>query len=219
MNGPLGIDPAQCNCGPATKAVRQILSEWAATDWFEPAHSKANGDATNSFEDHHRRARALQPELFAEHLDITVQQGGWPEFIALCERVRTQQWDWKFAALKLLSFRHSEAHGWSLRADAGLPEYPPGPGDLFFRYGEVVIWNDLGPVLNLQGLNPTHAADANWYLGYARMDMIECIEWQLAEPGGHLDANPFWPLLRCYAAQHYPFSLAPGEVVLFNFMH
>jgi hypothetical protein len=226
MNGPLGVDPAQWSCGPATTAVRQILTEWAAIDWFEPAHTKANDDATSSFEEHHHRARAQQPELFAEHLDITVQQGGWPEFIALCERVRTQQWDWKFAALKLLSYWHSDAHGWSLSAEAGVRDvellargYAPGPGDLFFRYGEIVIWNDLGPILNLQGLDPIHAANANWYLSYARMDMIECIEWQLAEPGGHLDANPFLPLLRCYAAQHYPFSLAPGEVVLFGFMH
>jgi hypothetical protein len=49
------------------------------------------------------------------------------------------------------------------------------------------------------------------------MDVIECIEWQLAERDHRLESNPFVPLLRCYAAGFLPFALDPTTVVLFAF--
>lgn len=221
MKGPLGLDPSQCSCGPATPAVRQLLTEWAAIDWFEPASPTAASEASRAFQEHHRRARTQQPELFPDPLAITVQQGSWPELTELCERVRMQRWDWKFGALKQLSHRHSQAHGWSLGAEIEalqLPEYPQiGPGDLFFRFGPSVIWADFGPTLNLKHLDSTYAADALWYLSYARMDLIEATEWQLAERNANLDDNPFVPLLRCYTLGFYPFSLTRNQVLLFGF--
>ena len=57
-----------------------------------------------------------------------------------------------------------------------------------------------------------------WYGSYANMDVIEGIEWQLAEPGAALGDNPFVPRLRLYAAGFYPFSYGPREMVLFTFL-
>lgn len=128
-----------------------------------------------------------------------------------------QRWDWKYAALKQLSRRHSQAHGWKLANEIDHAGEPLGPCRLFLRWGTTVIWNDFGPKLDLEHLDKTHAADAHWYLSYGRMDMIECIEWQLAERSGQLDGNPFLPLVRCYALGFYPFSLTRSELVLFSF--
>jgi hypothetical protein len=200
--------------------VRRILTEWAAIDWFEPARATAVVEATRAFEEHHRRARLHEPELFPDKLELDVLRGGWPEFTQLCVRVRTQEWEWKFGALKKLSQRHSRTHGWSLSdAAPGLGEFrAPGPGDLFVRHGGLVFWNVFGIRLHHEGLlAPNHEADAYWYLGFATMDLIECIEWQLAEPGVQLDENPFVPLLHCYAAGLCPFSFGPSEVALFGF--
>ena len=86
------IDPAQCSCGHATAAVRQLLSEWNAIDWLEPPRADAAAKATSSFEQHQRLAHAHQPELFDPQIAITQQTGGWPEFSELCERVRMQRW-------------------------------------------------------------------------------------------------------------------------------
>lgn len=222
MRGTHSIDPARCSHGPATAAVQQVLSEWMAIDWFEPARAGADADATSSFEQHHRLARAHQPELFPEQLEVRTQLSGWAEFVELCARVRIQGWDWKFAALKQLSHRHSQARGWSLGKAlpvATAPGQVPDSGDLFFRFGESVIWNDLAPKLDLQRmLAPGEVEAAAWYLGYATMDLIECIEWQLAEQSDRLGENPFFPLVRCYALGIYPFSLGPAEIVLFGFV-
>lgn len=226
MRGTFGFDPAQCMYGAATAAVRQVLVEWAAIDWFVPPQRAVADEvaATRLFEEHHRRARAHQPELFPANLEIRLVRGGWAGFNDLCTSVRTSgEWDWKFSALKPLSYRHSQARGWSLKNEApdmaSLAQWKgPGPGDLFFRFGEVALWNDLGPRLDLRSaLPPSHADVAGWYLGYTGMDVLECIEWQLAEKSDRLDGNPFLPLVRCYAAGFYPFSLGPACVVLFGF--
>lgn len=222
MRGTVGFDPALCSYGPATAAVQQILSEWMAIDWFEPPPTGAQDNAMMAFAEHNRRARIHQPELFPAELAITLARGGWPEFVELCARVRKQSWDWKFAALKQLSHRHSRARGWSLTEsarDLAATAEAPGPGDLCFRFGERVFWNNLGPKLDLGSV--ISASDVNtvhWYLGYATMDLIECIEWQLAERHDRLDDNPFVPLLRCHASGLLAFSLGPAEVVLFGFV-
>jgi len=226
VKGTFRIDPAQCMYGAATAAVRQVLTEWSAIDWFVPPPRAAAAEdaATTLFAEHHKRARVHQPALFPENLAIRPMRGGWEAFSALCARVQTPEgWDWKFSALKALSFRHSQAHGWSLQVEA--PDVMslaqgngPGPGDLFFRVGEIVVWADPGPGLDLRStLPPSHAKSAGWYLGYASMDVLECIEWQLAEKSDCLEGNPFLPLVRCYAAGFYPFSLGPTDVVLFGF--
>jgi hypothetical protein len=216
MRGSIAVDPARCNFGPGTAAVREVLREWTAIDWFVPPSPMAAWDATREFEQHHRLARALEPQTFPDGLEVETRRGGWPEFCALYERVRTQSWDWKFGALKQLSRAHSQLHGWSLD-DAVPPGQEFDPGDLIIRFGEVVAWNHVTPALGLRDwLDPSAADAAGWYLGYAQADVLECIEWQLAARSDRLDDNPFLPLLRCYAAGFYPFSLAPSEVVLFG---
>lgn len=51
----------------------------------------------------------------------------------------------------------------------------------------------------------------------ANMDIIDGIEWQLAESSSRLEGNPFIPLMRYYSAGFYPFSLGPGLAILFAF--
>jgi hypothetical protein len=204
--------------------VQQILSEWMAVDWFTPPALAAEVEAMRLFVTHHMRARAHEPELFPEGLEVRTAEGGWAEFADRCARVRGHDgWDWKFTALKPLSSRHSKARGWSLKEQA--PELGAlevgkgsGPGDLFFRFGDSAIWNNLGPKLDLaHALAPAHAEVARFYLSYACMDLMECVEWQLAERSSELTGNPFLPLVRCYAAGFLPFCLGPSTAVLFGF--
>jgi hypothetical protein len=49
------------------------------------------------------------------------------------------------------------------------------------------------------------------------MDLMECLEWQLAEKSADLAENPFLPLVRGYATGFYPFGLASGAYALFGF--
>ncbi|MFV8749619.1 hypothetical protein ACNOYE_03595 [Nannocystaceae bacterium ST9] len=111
------------------------------------------------------------------------------------------------------------------RAQAPLAPALAGPRldadeHLALRFNEVVFWPDLGPKLDPQSVaSPSGADIAIWYLGYATMDLLECIEWQLAEGHDRFDEsesdNPFWPLVRCNASGFHPFSFGPTEVVLF----
>lgn len=228
MKGTFRIDPAACRYGAATGAVRQILTEWMAIDWFVPPGPRAEVNATAMFEEHHRRARAYAPDLFAADLELRTVRGDLAGFADLCARVRSSSsgWDWKFSALKPLSSRHSKARGWSVNQwslNAGVPSLQagqvPGPGDLFVRLGDTAIWNSVDPTLDLTNALPKdHAEVANFYVSYAVMDAMECLEWQFAEPSADLlTDNPFLPLVRCYAAGCYPFALGPGTVVLFAF--
>lgn len=80
------------------------------------------------------------------------------------------------------------------------------------------MWTNMSPKLDLHATVPSEYVEAaNWYLSYAHMDMIDCLQWQLAEDGNHLERNPFLPLLRSYAAGFYPFSLSLTRVDLFAF--
>jgi hypothetical protein len=74
------------------------------------------------------------------------------------------------------------------------------------------------PKLNPRALLPHHDGEAAaFYLDFANVDAMECVEWQLAERGNEVATNPFLPLTRCYGEHLYPFSLGPEEVVLFSF--
>jgi hypothetical protein len=226
LNAKHDFDSAQGEYGPATAAVRQILTEWGEVDWFAPPTSHAaRARAVALFQEHNAQARARLPDLFPEDIDVRPLVQGWTDFAELYERVRTQSWDWKYSALKQLSFEHSKALGWSLQ-DQGQFAVPladgarPRPDDLFIRLEEHVMWAGafVSPRRERRAeLPPEHAKLADWYLGYASMDMTECLEWQLAEKSSRLDGNPFLPLLRCYAAGFYPFSLDRHTVVLFAF--
>lgn len=199
--------------GPATAAVRDILDTWTAIDWFVPP-TASHQTATALFAEHQALARLHDPDRFPASVEIAVATGDWPEFSDLCERVRTQTgWDWKFGALKSLAHEHSLAHGWILNEQVR-DAPPPRQGDLLVRLGDFVIWNSVVPE------PPTgigQPSDAGFYGGYARGDVYECLEWQLAEPTCALTANPFIPLLHLYAAGYYPFSFSRTDVTLFGF--
>lgn len=230
VRGAPGLDPKACRYGAATPAVQQILSEWFAIDWFEPPGAGAEVSALAAFEEHHRRAQAYASDLFVRGLDLRTVRGSWTTFTELCSRVRAPSgWDWKFSALKPLSHRHADAVGWSLdawaRAEgaAFVPSVDATHGmraeGLFFRVGETVFWNNVGAGLDLSTALPKdHAEAGHFYLSYAVMDMIEGLQWQLAEPTADVFAdNPFLPLLRCYAHGLHPFALGRETFVLFAF--
>ena len=215
MRGTFTVDPMRCNYGPGTEAVRQILAEWMAIDWFEPPTARdAAVNAAARYEEHHARARAFLPERFAERVKIEIRRGTWLELSTLCGRVRAStSWDWKFGSLKPLARAHSRQLGLRMHelapADTTRGEVPD-PGDLFFSIGGQVIWQGLSPAL-APGLSPA----AQWYLSYAQMDALEALEWQLAERSDRLEENPFVPLIRGYATGFYPFVFGPDDMVLF----
>lgn len=234
MKGLLKFDPDDYDYGVASMAIRALLKEWADVDWFVPgANEAARVRAMRLFEEHHVAAHHALPEVFGPKVEIRTRYGGWNDFHALYEmvsedvRYRAGQpgrgWDWKFEGLKQMTSAHSEARGLDIESQARLisAEYPPQPGELFFRLpGSETgfIWSSPFPDLELRSRLPANdAAVANWYVGYANMDAMEAIEWQLAERSNDLTTNPFVPLLRVYAEGFLPFSLARNEVVLFAF--
>jgi len=225
VKGLLGFDPNDYDYGPATSAVRTIIVEWTEIDWFVPSGA-TDDDLGRLFGEHNALAHSLAPELFAARVEIRCVSGGWSEFMAWCKRVRAQtRWDWRFATLKKLSNDHAKANGWSL--DRQAPRIPmglPRPGDLFFRFDDAggkpsVMWNGMFPPISaLQTLAETPAAEsAQFYFGHAQADVFSCIQWQLADDNDDLTSNPFVPLVRCYRAGAYPFSLDRNTVVLFRF--
>jgi hypothetical protein len=219
VKGPFGFDPAACQYGPATASVRRVLEEWMALDWFVPAAPGAEEPAVTQFREHHRRTRAYAPDLYAPKINLRVIRGGWEGFADLCAQVRSNdRWDWKYGVLKPLCHRHTKAQGWSGASDPSVVD-GRGPGGLFFILDGHVFWNNLGPHLPLDAALPKpHADVAGFYLGYACLDTIDAVEWQLAEPGADpVSENPFFPLLRCYAAGLYPFALGRGDATLFAF--
>ncbi len=113
----------------------------------------------------------------------------------------------------------NRARGWDRAAQLDrVPSGPPKPGALFVRLPGTngtpsLVW--CGPFSEPAGLRTSESAA--FYFQYARMDGIACIEWQLAEANDDASTNPFIPLLRCYRAGAYPFSLGRDAVVLFRF--
>jgi hypothetical protein len=206
MKGTLGYDPETKDYGPASVAIRALIHLYAHIDWFEPW-----GDlhaAQHELERHQRLARAHLPELFPE-LQVQLVEGTWVEFGEYCATVRNpdRRWDWRMGPLKQLSAAHARAHGWRLEDQPA--RMPPEPGDLFLRVGTTTVWWDAAAHLELD------REQASWYASYARGDLYDAIQWWLADPGA-LD-NPFLPLIRCYQAGVYPFSLSQDHVVLFAF--
>lgn len=137
-------------------------------------------------------------------------------------------WDWKCSVLKKLSSEHAKARGWRIEAQANLsPKEDPRPGDLLIRREHpdgkhLVFWNNFYPNFpkfeELDTLLQGKASEsAHFYIGYAYGDVLDCITWQLAEGHNDLAENPFVPLVHCYAAGLYPFSLDRATVVMFRF--
>jgi hypothetical protein len=223
VKGTFKFDPYGHHYPGATTAVQRIFSEWASIDWYVPPARTEGDHAIQLFEEHNAIAGRWLPQSFPPRLSLRVIKGSWDDFQRLCERVRSQNstWDWKYGALKKLSQEHSRRYAWSMENDARevTTEKPGLAGELCFRFGDIVIWNDVGPRLDYSQIpaSPDHINQAGWYLSYTSMDVLDCMVWQIAEPTDELNGNPFLPLLRCYAAGYYPFGLAQSEVVLFAF--
>ena len=130
-------------------------------------------------------------------------------------------WDWKHGILKKMSRDHWKKHGWSPDDHAhDLREGRQLDGEFFLRVPglDTVIWNAPMPKLDLTS-KFTEEADAlaQWYLGYATVDVIDAAAWQLAQGADALEGNPFVSLIRCYAAGYLPVALSAEDWVLFSF--
>lgn len=219
MRGTLAFDPDRHDYGPATGAVRRLLRDWEAIDWFTPPpHPGAIDEGRRRLLRHQGLARAHRPDLFRADPAVEVVRGGWDELRALIASVQgNTSWDWKFSALKALSRDHARAHGWSLDAQA------PGatgldPGGLFARVGDLVIWNSPAPRVPFEAALPAPDADAaRWYHGHAALDLVEAVQWQLAQRSDVAGTNPFTPLAGVYGTSCYPVSLSPDRFALFVF--
>jgi hypothetical protein len=217
----LGFDPRDYDYGPASEAVRKSVATWAQIDWFEPSDTSADR-AVELFREHQRRAHVHDPALFPAQLDLRVVTGDRAELAAWCRRVREpSKWNWKYGALKLLSRQHAKTHGWTLKAEArALQPGAPRPGELVFVMGVVegvqqVIWNpQVFPMPEaLEVARDDFSDAASFYISYARHDALDCVKWQLAERSTDPSSNPFLPLLGCYSAGAYPFSLGRDTII------
>jgi len=222
------FDPAQCDYGPATRGLLRIIETWESIDWFEPPRRDSYVQhATKLLREHHRLAQSYMRGRRAEPCDVQVSIGGGPAFHSLYEKasVYPDGWDWKYGSLKPLSRRHSEVMGWKrsdhARPMSGKDGLRSRTGDILVRFGvgeqNHVVWNLLTEADLRAALPPDLVETAHWYFSYAQTDLHDCLEWQLAEPHGSLEANPFFPLLQCYAAGGYPFSMSPTLYVLHAF--
>lgn len=221
MRGPIPVDPDAIDYGRATPSLRALLRRWSAIDWFEPL--AADAAPLPALRDHVRLARAHMPERVPASCELRLELGDWSDFLRLCERVRANAaWDWKYGVLKQIAHRHSTACGWTMSATGpDLVGHPDAQSlvrsMLVLRFGTAAIWNGFGPDLDYERLTTAEAEAARWYMSYASMDLIECLEWQLAEPDARLEDNPFEPLLRCHAEGALIFSLGPTQLLAFGF--
>lgn len=218
MKGPISVIPSKLDAGPATAAVRSILIDWAAIDWFVPPGGPGQ-HAQELFAKHCTAAHRHTPTLYSEAVDLEFSSGRWEDFFAMCSRVRSASaFDWKYRVLKILSRDHAQSCGWSSQTEASmLQKEPDGSDTLIHRVGNHVFWCSPVPKLDLAALSKEHAESAQFYLSYASIDAIDAVQWQLADPRSPLAENPFMPLLRCYAAGFYPFMISATSVIMFSF--
>lgn len=219
MRGSSSIKPSLIDAGPATAAVRDIVTDFAAIDWFVPPNASQKL-ARELFLSHVNLTRQHLPKLYSEPVEVEFSTGGWEHFFALCNRVRgSGSFDWKYGVLKILSSEHAEACDWSLKNERSMMQKESDGSDtLLLRVGEHVFWCSLAPNLDLSELGKDHAECGHFYLSYVSYDATDAIQWQLAERSDSLAGNPFLPLLRCYAANFYPFVISESSVILFSFL-
>ncbi|AKU99587.1 hypothetical protein AKJ09_06251 [Labilithrix luteola] len=194
MKAVLEFDPQERSYGPATESVRAILRGWADVDWFGQG-PRNPFRAAQRFAEHHARARLHLPDEFPPSFDARIARGDWNAFAELCGRARANRsWSWKSGPLERLSFQHQRTKNWT-------PEESLA---------------GLGMKLDFATALPKERAElAGWYKSQADMDALFAIEWQLAERSNDTSANPFLPLLDCYASGILPFGFGPEEFVLF----
>jgi hypothetical protein len=221
----LRFDPDQYDYGPASPAIRQILRDWAAIDWFVPT-SADDDELCQLYSEHHLLGGIHAPELFSRDVSVFVEDGDLRYFASLCDVVRKPErsWDWKYGVLKKLSGAHAKARGWTLESEASrVRPLTDEPGALFFRLDDgtgtpSLIWavGRMFPSPIDRLADAAHRASAAFWFEYAQHDLLHAIEWELAEPTPP-NGNPFLPLLACARAGGYPFALGPDEVVMFRF--
>lgn len=214
MKGKLAFDPAAYDYGPATPRIRALLALTAEIDWFAaPVVDEASAD--EHFREHWRRCGDAYPPLPAIHHVY----GEWVDFVAQCESVRhpRSSYDWKFGPPKQVAHRHKLAHAFV--ADPYAVEmFDVRPGDLYIRMSGGVVMNSIAPAIDFRQIPVERWQEpAGFYWGFAIGDLFSAIEWELAEPAGPAEANPFPPLLECYRAGYYPFVSSPTDVRLFSF--
>lgn len=221
MRGPLNLDRSLHNFGAATTTVLQILNDWEAIDWFEPT-AQPPKIGQKHFVHHQRLCVQYAPKHFAQPLQIQHRLGGWPEFVACCQAVRTEgASNWKHGQLKRMAHDHSQRYGFSRKQIAVKlvePEEVCNNRLLYWSYGDLFFIGNLGPILDFRSLGSGSDDSASFYLSYAHGDALDAIEWQLAEPNCPLANNPYVALLRCYSTGYYPFVHQDGRVVLFRFV-
>lgn len=217
MRSPFTFDHTQQDYGPSTPTIRQLMSEWCEVEWITPP-LMPRPIAHQLFSEHHRLARPYLPARLAEHVDLVPATGGWAEFAALCKKVRSQTtWDWKYSVLKEISREHSRARGWSTAEKLRQLRDAPDLGNLYRPMGDGICYFLQWHWPRFEQVAGAHAESGSFYYEYCTMDFVDSIEWQLAEPSAPLAHNPFYLLLRGYAAGYYPFSLGPESVVMFAF--
>jgi len=201
------VDPSQLR---ASDEIRGLVAAYADIDWFTPPAKPV--DARGLFRDYHALAYEYAPDRFAPRVELEEIAGTEAEFAALCARVREEStgWDWQYGGLKLMSRAHTEAHG-GIRADGVFVSDLPDPGALAFRMNGNLIW-----CVQLPQLDGATEAQA-FYKSYADLDLIEAIQWQLAEPTCPLDRNPFVVLGRLWENGVYPFHHGQTSATLFTF--
>jgi hypothetical protein len=213
LKAELLVDPATVEAGDATPSVRAILDVVASVDWFGPPLVLAD-TAIERFRRHHDLAAAHRPDLFPAGLRLSAWRGSMRSFASFGRPLQADAhgdrpagaWDWKYGQLKPLSKAHSDRHGWRIDAESC---------PVLFRQiaPRMVHWRQL---MQVQMEHPRRdvARFMTWYQTYAEMDIHDCVEWQLAEPGALLQANPFFPLLQVYAGGYFPISHAANHVTL-----
>lgn len=224
MRSSLKFEPGEYDYGAPTEAIRAVLAEWTEIDWFEP-NAVSPDHAASLFREHQRLAHAHAPELFPIDISIRIITGDRNDFTSWCRRVRSEtSWDWKFSILKTLSSQHAKARAWSPEIECERSVGPSRPGDIFFvigddKGGKQVIWNStMTAPPELDALPREGFGEAaRFYISYANNDALDCMKWQFAERSADMSTNPFLPLLLCYEAGTYPFSLEKESMVLFRF--
>ncbi|MDI1451183.1 hypothetical protein [Polyangium sp. 6x1] len=224
----LHFDVQQCATGPATGAIRRIVEAWEAIDWFEPLRRDSDLERAEALlREHHRLAQSCEGSSLGTPCEVRPSIGDGSAFSALCERVRTpgNGWDWKYGSLKTLAHRHKQARGWDRNEHAvlvpwGGGEPSPLTGHVYLKFEghpNLVVSSLYSKLDPREALPPDLATAAEWYFSYAQSDFVECVEWQLAQKDSRLEGNPFFPLVQCYGAGGYPFSLSPTQYVLHAF--
>jgi hypothetical protein len=203
--------------GPATPALRAIAEVWRGIDWFAPTGTDESAAAA-LVQAHVARAHRAS-RLFPARVRIRHELGDRGRFISLWDVATNEPASsWKWTRLRRLSADHARAHRWSQRELLRVPEQADLPVRREgYADGPLVVMFSFPAPEPTQLYTAPFSASAHAYLRAAQQDAVAAAAWQLAERSADTTSNPFVPLLECYRAGFYPFSLAGEEVCLFRF--